>query len=134
MDNRKVIVITDDDAGDRFLIRTAFEEAGININVTEYQNGEELIDYLNGGCKSDSPCLVLLDLNMPKKTGIEVLEYVSTNPDICKVPIVVFTTSTDAHDIAKCKELGAIDFISKPDDYTGYLTVADRISSYIKNC
>jgi CheY-like chemotaxis protein len=131
---KKAVVITDDDSGDRFLIRMAFEEAGLDLDISEYQNGSELINFLDNGCKSNPPCLILLDLNMPKKSGFDVLEFIKAHPATCHVPIIVFTTSTDEHDKARCKQLGAIDFISKPGDYTGYVEVAKVIQTHMQRC
>jgi CheY-like chemotaxis protein len=131
MANTPRFVITDDDLSDRYLIKTAFEEAKIEAEILEYEDGAELIDFLNNGCKENPPCFILLDLNMPKTTGIEVLEHIKANPTICPVPVIVFSTSSNLNDMIKAKELGAADYIVKPNDYIGYIEIVNVLKKYL---
>ena len=80
--------------------------------------------------KANPPSLILLDINMPKKNGIEVLEFVKENPGICSTPIVILSTSSDPNDMSKTKTLGATDYIVKPADYMGYIEIVKSLNKY----
>src|SRR5438045_3621741 len=94
-----VILIADDDAEDRMLLKEALEENRLRNNIQFVENGEELMDYLHHrGNYSDkvkypAPGLVLLDLNMPKKDGREALKEIKADPHLRMLPVVVLTTS-----------------------------------------
>jgi CheY-like chemotaxis protein len=133
MSNKPRIVIADDDYSDRYLIRTAFEEVGIDVDIAEYEDGAELIAFLNDGCQANPPCFILLDLNMPKKTGMDVLEYLKENP-VCGAPVIVLSTSANQSDIDRSKQLGATDYIIKPVDYDGYLAIVKSLNKYFPTC
>jgi chemotaxis family two-component system response regulator Rcp1 len=134
MANTPRFVIADDDLSDRYLIKTAFEEAKIDVEITEFEDGAELIDFLDDGFKTNRPCFILLDLNMPKKSGMDVLEYINGNPGVCDVPVIVLSTSSNVADIKKSKELGAADYIVKPNDYLGYIDIVNALNQYLVNC
>jgi CheY-like chemotaxis protein len=131
-DGKPLIVIADDDASDRFLIKTAFEEAGMDLQIDECEDGAELIEYAKNACNGKMPRFILLDLNMPKKTGIEVLEFFRENPTICPVPVIILSTSSEQRDISKATELGAAQYIVKPYDYTGYIDVVNQLNIYVQ--
>lgn len=122
------IVIAEDDEDDRFLIEQAFEETGIQSNIRFVPDGEVLMAMLGriketGG---DLPGLILLDLNMPRKDGRQVLRELKGDRILKKIPVIVFTTSSAREDIAQCYELGANAFITKP-------ITLDRFTEILKN-
>jgi CheY-like chemotaxis protein len=131
MENKPLIVIADDDASDRFLIKNAFEDAGIDIQIDEYDDGAALIDYATDVCHEQLPRFILLDLNMPKRTGMEVLEFLKDHQELCKVPVIILSTSSEQRDITRATELGAVRYIVKPYDYDGYIEVANSLRSYL---
>ncbi|HEY1163857.1 MAG TPA: response regulator, partial [Chitinophaga sp.] len=98
--SRKCILIADDDADDRELIKVAFEENAAEVEISFVENGEELMQYLHrqGKYKEESkypyPSLILLDLNMPKKDGREALRAIKEDDALKSLPIVILTTST----------------------------------------
>ena len=134
--SRKCILIADDDADDRELIKVAFEEHGAEVEIAFVENGEELLQYLHrqGKYKEESqypsPSLILLDLNMPKKDGREALRAIKEDAGLKSLPIVILTTSTAAKDIAKCYELGVNSYMIKPTNFTDLIQFAGMIYSY----
>lgn len=110
------IVLADDDEDDRLFFTEAFEELKIKSNVSTYNNGVLLMEYLN---KTDSilPELLFLDLNMPKKSGIECLVDIKKNDRLKDMIIAIYSTSASEEDIEKTFVLGANIYIKKPNDF-----------------
>ncbi|HLP14057.1 MAG TPA: response regulator [Flavobacteriales bacterium] len=130
-----VIVIADDDEDDQMMTASAFKDAGAEEPVVAVSNGEDLLNYLlkqdkYAGATHDLPGLVLLDLNMPKIDGRVALKEIRKNPAISKIPIVVFSTSTNREDITTSYANGANSFISKPSSYNDLVNMAKVIKEY----
>jgi CheY-like chemotaxis protein len=129
------ILIADDDEDDRFLIKAAFEECGIEMPLVFVQDGLELMQYLkNQGEYANTivyplPSLILMDLNMPKKDGRESIHEIRSTAFLRKIPIIVLSTSNAPNDIKICYELGANSFITKPSSFEG---LVDTIKSLKK--
>jgi len=119
MGKRPVILIVEDDAGDRYLIQNAFEHIGVTDTVHTAMDGHEAVEYLAGkGEYADRhkfrfPTLLLLDLNMPRMNGLEFLSYVKHATNLRVIPTIVFTSSDDPEDIKKAYLLGANSYIIK---------------------
>src|SRR5579875_156067 len=109
------ILIAEDDADDRFLLQAAFEENGFKDKLQFVENGVEVIDYLNSikatGALKKLPRFILLDLNMPKKDGREVLKELKQHAEFKKIPVVIFSTTNNEHEMRRCYELGANSYI-----------------------
>ncbi len=132
---RHSILIADDDADDRYLLETAFQEKGYTERIDFVENGVEVLNYLSDLKAGDDnlihyPRFVLLDLNMPKKDGREVLREIKSNPMLKKIPVIVFTTTKNENEIKRCYELGANTYIIKPVSFDALLDVVDSIRSY----
>lgn len=131
-----LILMAEDDADDRLLAQDAFGESGVTGNVRFVSDGQELMDYLLHGGKytntadSPKPDLVLLDLNMPRKDGREVLKEIRQTASLRRVPVVVFTTSNADTDIEKMYELGANSFVTKPAAFDALVNTWKSLSSY----
>lgn len=131
-----IILMAEDDSDDRLLAQDALVESGLATDVHFVEDGVELMDYLNRKNKfsqmaaSPRPGLIILDLNMPKKDGREALREIRANPDLRKIPVVVFTTSTADTDISRVYELGANSFISKPVAFNSLVDVMKAIGQY----
>jgi len=131
-----IILIADDDAEDRMLVKEALEESRLNNNIQFVENGEELLDYLhNRGKFTDkdlypTPGLILLDLNMPKKDGREALKEIKTDDHLRMIPVVVLTTSKAEEDILRTYDLGVSSFITKPVTFTALVDVMKTLSKY----
>jgi CheY-like chemotaxis protein len=133
---QNIIIMAEDDADDRLLVRDALEECHWNVDLRFVENGEELLDYLLRRGKyrqmehSPRPGLILLDLNMPKKDGREVLQDIRAHAELRRIPVVVLTTSRADTDIERIYELGANSFISKPVQFDGLVNVMRMLSQY----
>ena len=118
--NGIVILLAEDDADDRLLVKEALAEGRVLNELRSVGDGEELLDYLRrrgryaDPAASPRPGLVLLDLNMPRKDGREALREIKADPDLRRIPVVVMTTSKAEEDIFRSYDLGANSYISKP--------------------
>jgi len=129
------ILVADDDADDRFLIQTAFKENGYNDKIEFVENGVELLKFLNDISQNSSresvfPGFILLDLNMPKKSGREVLQEIKQHPVFKTIPVIVYTTTKNESEIKRCYELGANTYIVKPARFEALLKVVEGIHNY----
>jgi two-component system response regulator len=127
------ILVAEDDADDRFLIQTAFEEKGYTDKLDFVENGVELISYLADNTKNNIPRIILLDLNMPKKDGRQVLRELKQHELFKRIPIVVFTTTKNENEISRCYDLGANTYIVKPTTFDELLFLVEQIHSYWQN-
>ncbi len=129
------ILIAEDDADDRFLLQTAFEEKGFQDRIEFVENGVELLKFLEKIRLKDSedsvfPCFIMLDLNMPKKSGREALQELKQHPVFKSIPVIVYTTTKNEMEIKRCYELGANSYIVKPARFEALLKVVEDIRNY----
>src|SRR5688572_21874944 len=99
-----IILMADDDDDDRLIAKEAFEETPVPPLLYFVKNGEEILDYLyqRGNYKeAKRPHLILLDLNMPRKDGWEVLTEIKNDPYLKQIPVIVFTTSRQSADVSR---------------------------------
>jgi two-component system response regulator len=132
------ILIAEDDADDRFLFKTAFEEKGYKDQIEFVENGIELWRFLQDiekrePDKRNYPSFILLDLNMPKKDGREALREIKQHPIFKKIPVVVFTTTNSENEVKRCYELGANTYVVKPVSFDSLLKVVEEIRMYWQN-
>ena len=128
------ILIAEDDADDRFLLKAAFEENGFTDKLHFVENGVEVLEYFNaqsqGGNEAKMPRFILLDLNMPKKDGREVLKELKQNPILKKIPVIVFSTTNNEHEMRRCYELGANSYITKPNSFESLVKTVAALRTY----
>jgi CheY-like chemotaxis protein len=130
------ILVAEDDADDRFLLETAFAENGFKGKLEFVENGVELLEYLRNLKTEDTntehplPGFILLDLNMPKKDGREVLKEIKEDPRFKKIPVIVFTTTKNENEINRCYELGANTYVVKPVGFENLVKTIEDIRSY----
>ena len=127
------ILIAEDDDDDRFLLQSAFEENGFTDRLLFVENGLELIDHLNkliaeGG--ENMPRFIMLDLNMPKKDGKQVLGELKSDDRFKRIPIVILTVSKAEEDIIRSYDLHANCFITKPIDLDQFIHVVKSIEDF----
>jgi CheY-like chemotaxis protein len=131
-----VIVLADDDPDDCMLAQEALEESRLANELHIVGDGEELLAYLrheDGYTEPDAaprPCLILLDLNMPRMDGREALRAIKSDPALRSIPVVVLTTSTAEEDIYRTYDLGVSSFISKPVTFEGLVDVMKVMGRY----
>ncbi len=128
------ILLVEDNPGDILLAKEALKETGLlNYELNVVSDGEEAISYLFrrlGFENASRPELVLLDLNIPKINGREVLRFVKEDHDLRSIPIIVFSTSEAQHDINTSYELHANCYVTKPVDYDEFVTVITSIVTF----
>jgi CheY-like chemotaxis protein len=135
----KTILLVEDDPDDIYLISEAITECQLSVRLNVVENGEQLLDYLyqrenfSNPQEAPRPDLILLDLNMPRKDGREVLEDIKADPDLCTIPIVILTTSSAAEDLAHTYSHGASGFVTKPVSFEGLRETMCKLGAYWLN-
>jgi two-component system, response regulator len=130
------ILLADDDEEDRAMTISALRERRVANDIRCVADGEELTDYLfHRGAyanaeQAPTPGLILLDLNMPKKDGREVLAEIKADAALRSIPVVVLTTSKAEEDVARTYHLGVNSFITKPVTFEGLVQAMDAFSRY----
>jgi CheY-like chemotaxis protein len=122
------ILIVDDDADDREIIKDAFLSLEEEQEFIFLENGDKLIEYLEHNVATSLPSLILLDLNMPGNDGREVLKQLKTNKRYQHIPTIVLTTSSSNRDKLTSYDLGANCFITKPDTFNKMIDLTKCIS------
>ena len=121
------ILIVDDDADDREIIRDAFLSINDKVDYVPLENGDALLQYLNKHEGNGLPSLIMLDLNMPGKDGREALKELKSMDQFQKIPTIVFTTSSSQRDKLMAYESGANCFVTKPDTFNKLVELAGCI-------
>ncbi|HEX5102825.1 MAG TPA: response regulator [Pirellulaceae bacterium] len=133
---RVVILLAEDDPGDQELTRRALQHDVLRADLRVVENGEEALDYLYRRGRfaepgtAPRPDLILLDLNMPKLGGREVLAELKRDPSLCRIPVVVLTTSNQETDIVKSYDLGCNSYIQKPVDIEQFMDSVRKLENY----
>ncbi|WP_376099465.1 response regulator [Roseomonas sp. CCTCC AB2023176] len=115
------IVMIEDDDGHARLIERNVRRAGVNNEIVHYASGTAALEYLQGSATaSGQSLLILLDLNLPDMSGVDILARVKESPILRRAPVVVLTTTDDQREIQRCYDLGANVYITKPVDYDAF--------------
>lgn len=119
------IVMIEDDEGHARLIEKNIRRAGVSNQIEAFADGSSALAYLlgadgSGEVSKGRHMLVLLDLNLPDMTGIEILKRIKDNMHLKRVPVVVLTTTDDSREIQRCYDVGANVYITKPVNYEGF--------------
>jgi len=129
MRSLKPMLLIEDDNVDAMTVKRATGELEIANELVRAVNGEETLRYLRDPTK-EKPCVILLDLNMPKMNGIELLKMLKSDPELRKIPVVVLTTSNSDEDKVESFQLGVAGYIVKPINYQGFVDAMKVIDSY----
>lgn len=129
------ILMIEDDEGHARLIEKNIRRAGVANEIVPFTNGTDAIAYLlgpdgTGLVNKGRQLLVLLDLNLPDMTGIDILEKVKGNEHTRRSPVVVLTTTDDQREIQRCYDLGANVYITKPVDYDGFANAIKQLGLF----
>ena len=129
MRNSKPILLVEDDTVDVMTVKRALKDLQVTSDLVSTGDGEEALAYLrdDGNAK---PCVILLDLNMPKMNGTEFMKIVKADEALRKIPIIVLTTSNSEQDISKSFELGAAGYMVKSVDYKKFVEIIKTIDLY----
>lgn len=126
-DSTLTLLFVDDDSDESYLFNEALEHSGLHVHLEGARDGNALLHYLN---TRPLPDIVLVDLNMPHKDGMEALIEIRSNPAFDHLPLVIYSTSNNKHFIEQCYQNGASLFAIKPNDFDGMVEVAKSIVSY----
>lgn len=129
------ILIADDDADDRMFLEQAMRQIGYDQAIRFVEDGEELMDYLlrlgrYNELNAPWPNMLILDLNMPRKSGFQALSEIKDNPKLRRLPVVVMTTSSAEEDILKTYNLGVNSFVTKPFNYNRLVEMVGTLKMY----
>lgn len=131
----RTVLLVDDNPTDVFVIREAIERSGLDLNLHLASNGEEALLYLQDLAESEKPlcpALVLLDLNLPKVGGIEVLRHLRGSSLYGRTPVIVITSSTAEADRAAVRRLGAEAYFQKPTSLSAYMELAEVVKRILR--
>jgi len=129
MKNSRPVLLVEDDSVDAMTVKRAFRDISITNPLVHKLNGEEAFEYL-AGLGDETPCIILLDLNMPKMNGIELLKVLKANDALKEIPVIVLTTSQDTRDKFETFGLGVAGYIVKPADYKKFVEAMRTIDIY----
>ncbi len=138
MNTQPIILLVDDSEDDLVFMGEAFKKAKCDIALQKVRNGEEAIAYLNGQAPYDDrnkfplPTVMLLDLNMPKKDGFEVLAWVRGQPVLKRLAIIILTASMRSEDVERAFDLGATSFLVKPSSLEALTTMMRCLNEWIQ--
>lgn len=128
------VLLVEDSQADARLITEVFTEERILVDITVVHDGEEAMLYLRNVSEATNddgrPDLILLDLNLPKKDGREVLEEIKTDPNLMQIPVVILTTSQSDEDILKSYKLQASCYVTKPIDLDSFIKMIKSLDNF----
>ena len=130
------ILIAEDDADDRFLLQAAFEEHDFHERLVFVENGVDVLEFLakqenaNDNESGRLPKFIILDLNMPKKDGREVLKEIKQSNVFKEIPVIIFSTTNNEQEMIRCYELGANSYITKPNSFEQLLEIVATLREY----
>lgn len=127
------VLLVEDDPGDVLLIREAFSEQKVGNVLSVVGDGVQAVEYVRGEgefVERERPDLILLDLNLPRKSGTEVLAEIKSDPTLATIPVIVLTTSEAEEDVLRSYQAHANAYISKPVDFDRFRQVVHKIDDF----
>lgn len=129
MRSKRPLLLVEDDQVDAMTVKRAFKEIHIANRLEIVSNGSEALSFLRNS-ENETPCIILLDLNMPKMNGVEFLKIKNQDENIRRIPVIVLTTSEEEQDRANSFDLGIAGYMVKPVDYRSFVDVVKTIDLY----
>jgi len=128
------IILVEDDDGHATLIEKNLRRAGFTNRFLRLKDGQEALDYFHNddSCHVDTCCLVLLDINMPRVDGVEVLRRMKADPNTAKIPVIMLTTTDDPREVERCYQLGCNVYVTKPVEYESFLEAIKRLGLFLQ--
>jgi DNA-binding response OmpR family regulator len=135
MNKKCTVLIIEDDNDDAFFLEQALIKSSFGGNIEHLKDGRELLDrlLLIKQQEQDFPELLVLDLNMPFKSGLDVLSEMNNDAELKNIPVAVVTSSLRNHDKIKCEQLGCDLYINKPVRFSGYYQIAGDLLTLLRS-
>jgi CheY-like chemotaxis protein len=132
-----VILLAEDDEGHAHLIRRNLKRAGVANEIKHVTDGQEALDFLYrrgayAGRAGDPPLLLVLDINMPRVNGIEVLKAIKGDPGKVRLPVIMLTTTDDPREVDRCYQLGCSVYITKPVRNDEFVEAMNRLGLFLE--
>ena len=128
------IIMIEDDEGHARLIEKNIRRAGINNEICHFLEGGKAVDYIfndKSGPALNGPALILLDLNLPDMSGVDILDRVKSDERLRATPVVVLTTTDDRQEIQRCYDLGCNVYITKPVNYENFADAIRQLGLFL---
>ena len=131
-----VILLAEDDDGHAYLVQQNLLDAGLANRVVHVRDGQEALDYIRragayAGRVPNGPLLLLLDINMPRVDGVEVLRRLKDDPAAYDLPVIMLTTTDDPREVKRCYELGCASYVTKPVAYDQFVEAVRRLGLFL---
>ncbi len=132
-----IILIAEDDDGHAELIKEGLEESGVCNTTIRFSNGEEVWHFLSGTGGKDvrdtsKTYLLLLDINMPKMDGVEVLKRMKNSEELKEIPVMMLTTTDDPREVEECYKIGCNVYITKPVEFAKFAETLKRLGLFVQ--
>ena len=132
-----IIVLAEDDEGHAALVQRNLRRCGIANEVVRVADGQAALDYVHcratfAGRVPNGPLLLLLDINMPRVDGVEVLRQVKADPATAHLPAIMLTTTDDPREIERCYQLGCSVYVTKPVEYEKFVEAVQRLGLFLQ--
>ncbi len=130
------IILAEDDEGHAGLIKKNLTRAGVINRLIHFKNGQELLDFLflkgeGPHREPDHPYLLLLDIRMPRVDGVQALSTIKKDAELCKIPVIMLTTSDNPREIELCHSIGCSNYITKPVEYENFAATIKQIGLFL---
>ena len=132
-----LIVMAEDDPGHAALIQRNLRRSGISNEIIHVTDGQMALDYVH--CQGpfanrvpNGPLLLLLDINMPRMDGVDVLRQLKADPATAQIPIIMLTTTDDPREVERCYQLGCGVYVTKPVDYERFVEAVQRLGLFLQ--
>jgi CheY-like chemotaxis protein len=134
--NELIILLAEDDEGHAYLVRQNLQEGGVANEIVHVKDGQEALDYLRSegayrGRVPNGPLLLLLDINMPRLDGVELLRQLRQDPRTAQLPVIMLTTTDDPREVRRCYDLGCASYITKPVEYDRFVEAIRRLGLFL---
>jgi CheY-like chemotaxis protein len=131
-----VILMAEDDDGHAYLVQQNLSEAGIANEIIHVRDGQEALDFIRAqgayaGRPRNGPLLLLLDINMPRVDGVEVLRQLKGDAAHAQIPVIMLTTTDDPREVRRCYDLGCSSYVTKPVDYEKFVEAIRRLGLFL---
>jgi CheY-like chemotaxis protein len=136
IDRELVILLAEDDDGHAYLVEQNLQDAGLANRIARVRDGQEALDYIHragdyAARVPNGPLLLLLDINMPRVDGVEVLRRLKADPKTSEIPVILLTTTDDPREVKRCYELGCSSYVTKPVDYDRFVEAIRRLGLFL---